>query len=119
MISSLGRTLFNNLSLIAIFFVFYRKWLNDESIDLQYSFSLLALVFFVFLIVNNLTFLAINNFFQFLAILERMSTVFGLEEFKSDRLLTVDQNNEVKISINDADYTWGYKVKENQLSSKK
>jgi len=42
-----------------------------------------------------------------------MSTVFGLEEFKSERLLTADLSEEIKISIDDADYTWGYKVREN------
>jgi len=45
------------------------------------SFATLAMVFYLFVTVNQLTYLAVFQFSNFLAILNRISSVLRLEEY--------------------------------------
>ena len=51
-----------------------------EEIDMAKSFATLAMVYFLFVTVNQLTYLAVFQFSNFLAILNRIASVLRLEE---------------------------------------
>ena len=73
------------------------------------SVSLLAMLFYIFLSINNLTYIAMVSLQTFMAIIYRMSTIFELEEYKFIRDDDV-KKEDVKVVFNQASLTWGYKV---------
>ena len=54
--------------------------------SLETSVSMLSMIYFVFFSVNVLTYFALTNVQNFLAILQRLSTVFKMEEYKKLRI---------------------------------
>lgn len=81
--ASLGISFYANMGLVAIFIIFMLKWSRGEVFNLQESFSLLAIIFFTFISVGQLTWLGIVNGAIFMAVLKRMSSVMRLEEHES------------------------------------
>lgn len=79
---------------------------------------MMALVYFLFFGVNleiHFTYLGLQTFF---AVLERLSEVFEMEENECHRMTYIKNSEEVGISIKDAAFTWGFRVKEDQLANK-
>jgi hypothetical protein len=79
-IRSLGLALFGNMGLAAIFIIFMLRWSRCEPLDLSNSFSLLALIFYVFVSNGQTTWMGIVNASLFVAVVERMSKVLKMEE---------------------------------------
>lgn len=79
--ATIGFNLFQNLAVLSVFLVFYYQWSNGIEIDLAKSFSTLAMVFYLFTTINQLTYLAVFQLSNFMAILNRISSVLKLEEF--------------------------------------
>jgi len=79
-VASLGISFYANMGLVAIFIIFMLKWSRGEVFNLQESFSLLAIIFYTFISVGQLTWLGIVNGAIFMAVLKRMSSVMRLEE---------------------------------------
>ena len=50
--------------------------------------------------------------------LERLSEVLAMEEHKKERVEDIGKN-EACVKLEDASYTWGFRVKENQNAMKK
>ena len=81
-LATLGFNLFQNLAFLSVFLIFYKDWRNGEEIELAKSVSTMAMVFYLFVTINQLTYLAMFNIANFFAILNRISSVLRLEEFK-------------------------------------
>lgn len=79
---SLGYNLFQNLAVTAAFLIFYYTWSKGEEIDLASSTSTLAMIYYLFVTVNQLTYIAVFQMSNFFAILNRISSVLQLENFK-------------------------------------
>ena len=104
---SLGFAFFQNMGLVAALCIFIPKWYMGEKIEMGESFSMLALVFFLFYSINSLTYYSMQTTLQFLGVLHRLSAVFGLEEHKRERVEDVEQG-EACVRLTDASYTWGF-----------
>jgi len=65
---------------VAVWVIFWYEWYNGRAINLAESFSLLSMIFYIFLMVNGMLYGAIMSIFQFFAILQRISEVYMLEE---------------------------------------
>jgi hypothetical protein len=83
--NSFGFTIFQNAGLVAVIYIFIPKWARGEYLDNSNSFSTLAMIFYIFLTVNNLAYFAMTNIQTFFAVLDRMSIVFRMEEYKKER----------------------------------
>ena len=71
------------------------------------SFTLLALIYYLFFNVNSLTYYSMSTLNQACAVIYRLSEIFRMEEHektRSDYLV----DDEPAIDIKDAEYAWGF-----------
>ena len=54
MIASLGVSVYQNFGFVAVFFVFLYDWLQGCEIETAKSFAILAMIFYIFVMVNSL-----------------------------------------------------------------
>ena len=81
MIGFLGVAFFSNAGLLALVYIFVSQWSKGEMLDESISVSLMAMVFLLFLTVNQLTYFGMTSTQTFLAIIFRISSVFEMEEY--------------------------------------
>lgn len=74
------------------------------------SMSLLAMVFYIFLAVNSMTYMAMTSAQTFFAVIYRISTVFELGEYDFIRNENVSKD-QVEVTFENASLTWGFKIK--------
>lgn len=67
--ATIGFNLFQNLAALAAFLIFYYEWSQGKEIELGRSISTMALIFYLFVTINQLSYLAIFNLGNFFAIL--------------------------------------------------
>lgn len=60
-IDFLGFSLFSNAGLIACIAIFVPRWAMGEELKMGESMALLAMVFYIFLSVNSLTYMAMTT----------------------------------------------------------
>jgi len=84
-IGLLGVSLFENVGLLVLALIVLPQWKQGEYLDEASTISLMAMLFYIFLSVNSLVYYALSTLQQFLAIIERLSQVFELEEFTQHR----------------------------------
>ena len=70
------------------------------------SLTIMAIIFYLFYYVNNLTYYSMMTTVQFLGILQRISIIMGLDEHKTTRQNKIEHNY-VCVKLEKADYTWG------------
>lgn len=73
------------------------------------SMALLAMVFYIFLSVNSLTYMAMTTMQTFFAVIYRVSTIFEMSEYDFIRDTEVAKED-VEVSFDHADITWGFKI---------
>ena len=61
--------------------IFIPKWAKGEKLDEGVTMSMMAMVYFIFVSVNSMTYYAMTTLQTFLGVIYRLSTVFELEEF--------------------------------------
>jgi len=69
LIGSLGYTFFQNMGLIAVLCVFLPKWAKGESISSATAFSLLAMIYYLFMSVTSLTLYAMTTVTQLMVLI--------------------------------------------------
>jgi hypothetical protein len=69
--------------------IFVPKWARGERLDEGVSISMMAMVFYIFISINMMTYVAMNAVQTFLAIVERMSSVYAMEEYTDLRNIDV------------------------------
>ena len=70
--------------------IFIPKWARGEKLDEGVSMSMMAMVFYIFISINMMTYVAMNAVQTFLAIVDRMSSVYAMEEYTDLRDQNVD-----------------------------
>lgn len=55
--------------------------------------------------------MAINSIKTFMAVLDRISSVFAMEEYESERVRDVSPED-VLVEVKDAAFSWGFRVME-------
>lgn len=73
--------------------------------------SIMSMIYFIFFQINVLTFMAINSIKTFMAVLDRISSVFAMEEYESERVRDVSPED-VLVEVKDAAFSWGFRVME-------
>ena len=68
-VQSLGSSFFQNMGLLAVFAILFPQWAMGKYLETDVTISMLSMVYFVFFAVNVLTFFALVNVSNFLAIL--------------------------------------------------
>ena len=97
------------MGLVAVLAIYIPKWYMNKKIDMSESFSMLAVIFYLFYSVNSLTYYSMQTTFTFLGVLTRLSKVFSLDEYK--HVGERDENvgrDKVCVKLKDASYTWGF-----------
>ena len=82
-----------------------------EKLDLGQSFALLALIYFLFFSVNAMTYYAMSTNSTAMGVTARLADIFKMEEHKSSRK-EATKVSDIKIKIENAEFTWGFRVKE-------
>jgi len=75
-----GTSFFQNGGLLVALAVLIPQWMRGEELKEGVSMAMMAMVFYIFMSVNMMTYVAMNAVGTFLATIERMSTVYSLEE---------------------------------------
>ena len=91
-LGTLGLNVFQNLAMVAVFLIFYYEWSQGEEIELAKSLSTLAIIFFLFVTVNQLSYIAIFQMSNFFAILRRVGGVLRLEDFDDTSAIEASSN---------------------------
>ena len=107
LIGSLGFNIYQNVGLIGVLCIFLPKWFMGEELLLGDSFTLLAMIYYLFFNVNSLTYYSMSTYNQASAVIYRLSEVFRMEEHERTR----DENlidGGTAINIKDAEYAWGF-----------
>ena len=107
----MGLSVYQNGGLIVIIVIVLGLWKNGMKLDVGVTMSLMAMVFYIFISVNFLFYLGLTFLQTFLAVVERVASIFELEEHQSDRNAEVSPD-QVKIQMSSCDFSWGYKVSE-------
>jgi len=110
LVGFLGISFFQNGGMLALLYIFLSKWSRGELLDESISMSLMAMIYFIFLSVNSLTYFGMTTLQTFLAIIFRISSIFEMDEFQFTRELEVKEED-VCVEFNNADISWGFKVK--------
>jgi ABC-type multidrug transport system fused ATPase/permease subunit len=111
MVGSLSYSLFQNFGLVAVIVIFVTKWMREEVISQAECFSLLAMIYFLFFSITSMTLYAMNTLQQVMVLMQRLSEIFCMEEFKMERIENV-QKSEVCIKMKDAAFSWGFRVQQ-------
>jgi len=121
-LGTIGYNLFQNLAILSAFLIFYFQWSNGERIDMATSVSTLAMIFYLFVTVNQLTYLAVFQIGNYFAILQRIASVLRLEEYK--KTMEDDSQNAGEepdgpgarpesagyIKLENASFNWGFRI---------
>ena len=81
LLASMGLNFFQNLGILAVGLILFLQWSKGEEIRMAESIALFAMIYYLFITINGLVFLAIINVKSFSAILERIAGVLTLEEY--------------------------------------
>ena len=73
------------------------------------SMATLAMLFYIFLSVNSLTYMGMTTLQTFLAVIYRISTVLEMSEYDFSRDFDV-RKEDVEVSFDNADVSWGFKM---------
>ena len=117
-VGGLGFSLFQNVGMIGILCIFLPQWFLGQELNMGDSFTLLAIIYYLFFSVNSLAFYAMTTVNQASAVINRISEVFSMEEHLSSREDQI-RPNEPAIEIRQGEYAWGFRVAENQEKMRK
>lgn len=84
-LNNLSFSVFQNMGLVAVLCIFLPLWSRGEKLDLGDSFTLLALIYYLFFSVNSMTLFAFNNAIRFFTTIEKISKILCLEEISPRR----------------------------------
>lgn len=80
-----------------------------ETLNSGESMATLAMLFYIFLSVNSLTYMGLTTLQTFLAVLYRISGVLEMSEYDFSRDTEV-RKEDVEVSFEHADISWGFKI---------
>jgi hypothetical protein len=112
MISGLGIAFFMNGGLLVLNNIFFIQWSRGEKLDQGVSMSIMAIIFYIFLSVNCMTYFGLTIYQQFMSCVQRISEVTEMEEFVFNREVEVINKEEVHLKFKNADIGWGFRVKQ-------
>lgn len=112
----MGVSIYQNGGLIVIIVIVVGLYHSGQKLDESISMSLLAMVFFIFLSVNMMFYFAMTTLLNFLAIIKRISSIFAMEEYSSER--TLDNGEQALIKMDNCDFSWGFRVQEQRAEDK-
>ena len=115
-VSTLGNTVFQNVGLLAVYCIIVHQWQKGKELKMADVMSLLSMIYLIFFSVNIQAYFGMINFKSYLAVLERLSTVFSMEEYESSRDTDV-KPEDVSIEVKNGGFSWGFRVKENQAGT--
>ena len=118
MIRGVGISLFQNVGLIVLNNIYLVQWGRGDKLDPAISMSLLAIIFYIFLSVNAMTYFGLTVYQQFMSCVERTSEVVEMEEFVFNRNIEVINKKEVHIIFEETDIGWGFRVKQESAEDK-
>ena len=99
-------------------YIFVSKWAREEELDESISMSLMAMIYFIFLAVNSLTYFGMTTLQTFSAIVFRIGSIFEMDEYDFSKRQTEVKPEEVCVKFEKADISWGYKVKTENAEDK-
>jgi hypothetical protein len=82
---SMGFSVFNNAGFVVIVIIYVQKWYAGEHVDSEEAFSMLAMVFYLFIAVNMMLLFAFSTVNQLQVLFERLGDVFRMEEHHHTR----------------------------------
>lgn len=103
---------FQNMGLILMIIVFVNEWRQGNKINESYGISFMGIVSFLFAYLNAFFYFGLIQTMTFFGVIHRMSSVFEMEEYAFVRNFKSVTRDEVKVSFENADFTWGFKVKQ-------
>lgn len=112
----MGVSVYQNGGLIVIIAIMTGLYYSEQKLDEAISMALLAMVFFIFLSVNMMFYYSMTTLLSFLAIVNRISSIFEMEEYASDRSL--EGGDKSLIKLEDCDFSWGFRVSEQRAEDK-
>lgn len=116
--SSLGLTVFNNFGFITFLAIMLVQYFRGKLIKSSEALAILSILFYLFMSINSVTVYALNTAFQFIAVTNRIGDVFKLSEHKSYRQIA-STPKETMINITNGSYSWGFKVKKDEIADQK
>lgn len=118
MIASLGPSVFQQMGLVIILIITITEWAKGQELKMEAVVPVLATVFLLFNSTNFFMYFGVVTIVQFLAILDRLASIFEMEEYRSNRDVTAEED-QIGIEAVDADFSWGFKVQDNQADAKR
>lgn len=110
LIRLVGTSFFQNGGLLVAIAVLIPQWMRGELLKEGVSMAMMAMVYYIFISVNMMTYVAMNALATFLACIERMSTVYSLGEYNDQRKEEVEHKDS-KVKLENCNFSWGFKVK--------
>lgn len=116
-IGQLGFSFFQNGGLLVAMLIFGIQWGRGDYLEEGQSVVVMALVFYIFLSSGSFVYFALVTLKGFLATVDRLASVFEMEEFEQKRKIDVAKED-AHVKIEGADFTWGFKVKQEGEAAK-
>jgi hypothetical protein len=108
-IGTLGNSVFQNIGYLVVLCIFVLRLYEGKDLIAADSMAIRSMVFQLFFFTNKLLYMGIVNGYNLLAIIERASSIFSMEEFKMDRSIKSDKEQSI-VRLENASYTYGYKL---------
>jgi hypothetical protein len=112
----MGISVYQNGGFFVIILIMLGMYHTEQKLDEAISMSLLAMVFFIFLSVNMMFYYSMTTLLAFLAIVNRISSIFAMEEYESERKL--EGGDKAMIKFENCDFSWGFRVSEVRAEDK-
>ena len=84
-LGALGTSIFRNWGLVAIMIISVIDWSKGNKLEMSNIVAILAVIFNLFNAMNFFTYLAFTTLFQFSAIVDRIGSIFEMEEYNCAR----------------------------------
>ena len=101
---------FRNGGLFVIVAVLSTQFSRGIELKEGETMSLMAMIFYLFIAVNSMTYHGMTTVQTFLSVVERAAAIFEMDEYHSTRKENV-KPEDVELVYEDVDISWGFKVK--------
>ena len=92
------------------------EWSQGKELFNDKIVPMLAMIYLVFFSTNMITYFGLSSLQTFLAILDRLASVFAMEENQVTRD-TKCSPEDVSITVKDGTFSWGFRIKETQAGA--
>lgn len=95
----MGSSIYQNAGMLVIIVIIVGLWKTGRKLEEAITMSLLAMVFYLFTTINFMFYMGMTTLQGYMAVLDRVSQIFQMAEYHSDRQIQNVNGREVVVKM--------------------